>query len=367
MKRLLVRAPNWVGDLVMATPVLRAALVDPRFEDVRIVVRRHLAPLLDGPEGPEPGRLLMIERRARGGPDPELALLRAARADGALLLSNSFGSALRAFRAGIAARAGAALSRRGFLLTHKLVPPTLDGRRVPIPTAHLLRDVAGLFGIRPRALAPELSVTNDARRRTNELLARQGLAPGDPFVLCAPSAAFGAAKLWPPEAFARALDLLHETLGWPALVTGGPGEEPALRAVVGACRHPARSLEDEERDLSLLKPLVAASRLLVVGDSGPRWIAAAFGVPCVSVMGPNFPALTASSLERCIVVRRDDLECAPCLERVCPLGHHRCLTGLEPERVVAAALRLLEAERDRTRPTADSAGSATLAGGGVGR
>ena len=84
--------------------------------------------------------------------------------------------------------------------------------------------------------------------------------------------------------------------------------------------------------------------ILLVGDSGPRWYAAAFDVPCVSVMGPNFPELTASSLEFAEIVRYaapGELECAPCLERVCPLGHHRCMRELAPERVVAAMERVL--------------------------
>ena len=77
-------------------------------------------------------------------------------------------------------------------------------------------------------------------------------------------------------------------------------------------------------------------------------------------MGPNFPELTASSLEWCEVVRREDLECAPCLERRCPLGHHRCLRELDPGLVVAAARRVLEyadtyASRGRLHPLGGAA------------
>ena len=114
-----------------------------------------------------------------------------------------------------------------------------------------------------------------------------------------------------------------------------------MQAVASACRTPVVDFSRAPRDLGKLKALVAESALLLTSDSGPRWFAAAFDVPCVTVMGPNFPALTASSLERCEVVRVEGLECAPCLERVCPLGHHRCMEALEPERAVAAAERLL--------------------------
>ena len=343
-RHLAVRAPNWVGDLVMATPVLEACRVDPRFERVSILVRAHLAPVLE--DGPLAAHVHPLGDRE--GETRELARLRP---DAVLLLTSSLGAAWRAWRAGVPLRAGAALGGRGPLLTHRVVPPARDGRRVPVPTAHLQRDVAGLLGVLVPGLHPRLHVSAERRAGVRGLLAGLGIAPGEPYVLCAPGAAFGAAKLWPPEHFAAALDELHRVHGWRAVVTGGPGEEPQIEAVVGAARHPAVSLAGVPRDLGALKALVAGSRLLVVGDSGPRWYAAAFDVPCVSVMGPNFPELTASSLELCEIARLEDLECAPCLRRRCPLGHHRCMRELAPATVVAAAERAL-ARAARPEPAA---------------
>ncbi len=331
---LVVRAPNWVGDLVMATPVIEAALADRRFGRVTVAVRAHLAPVLRG--GPAEGRTLEIHGRSE-----EMRLLRTAGADAILLLTSSFSAAWRSFRARIPIRAGASLGGRGFLLTHRVVPPTRDGRRVPVPTAHLQRDVAGLLGIHPRSLHPRLHLDDAVRADARAALARAGLGEGEPYVLCAPGAAFGAAKLWPPRHHAATLDALHERHGWRGVVTGAPGEEPTIEAVAAACAHPVISLASEERDLVRLKAWVEGAELLLVGDSGPRWYAAAFDVPCVTVMGPNSPELTASSLEHCEVVRLEGLECAPCLERVCPLGHHRCMNDLPPARAIEAAERLL--------------------------
>jgi len=329
-----VRAPNWVGDLVMATPVLEAVLEPGRFERVSVLVREHLAPVLaGGPVAPA------LERLPRGA--DERALYRRLAPDGVLLLTNSFGAAWRAFRARVPLRFGTALGGRGLLLTHRVVPPTRGGRRVPVPTAHLHADVAGLVGVQPLALHPRLYVEPAERQRWRAELERLGLPRGARYVLCTPSAAFGAAKRWPERHHARALEQLHARFGLQAVVTGAPGEEPVMRAVAQACRTPVLELSGVERDLHGLKALVAESALLLSSDSGPRWFAAAFDVPCVTVMGPNFPELTASSLERCRVVRVEGLECAPCLERVCPLGHHRCMEQLEPERVVAAAAELL--------------------------
>ena len=339
VNHLVVRAPNWVGDLVMATPMLEAATADPRFARVTIAVRGHLVDVLA--EGPCAAHVLPLSDRAS-----ETEQLRAIGPDAILLLTNSLGAAWRAFRAGIPLRAGAALNRRGLLLTHRVVPPTHIFRRAPIPTAHLLRDVAGLLGITVPSLRPRLHFGAETRAAARAPLAAAGLGPDDAYVLCAPSAAFGAAKLWPPAHFAAALDALHDARGWRAVVTGGPGEEGQIEAVVAACRHPAVGLAGARRDLGTLKALVAEARLLLVGDSGPRWYAAAFEVPCVSVMGPNYPQLTASSLEHCAVVRREDLPCSPCAQRTCPLEHHACMRELPPERVVVAADRLLAAKEE---------------------
>lgn len=331
---LLVRTPNWVGDLVMATPILLAALENEHWPSVTFLVRAHLAAVLE--DGPWSHRVVT----AAGSLD-ELELVRRLRPDGVLLLSNSLGAALRAFLARVPARFGAALSGRRPFLTHAVVPPTSDGRRVPIPTAHLLRDVAGLAGILPRSLHPMLGVDEELAREQRARLEALGLGEAEDYILCTPGAAFGTAKLWPPEHFAAVLDALHARRGWRGVVTGGPGEEPLVEGVAAACRHPVISLARERRDLGRLKPLVRDARLLLVGDSGPRWYAAAFDVPCVTIMGPNYPELTASSLELCRVVRREDLECSPCLHRRCPLGHHRCMRDILPEQVIAAVEEVL--------------------------
>jgi heptosyltransferase-2 len=331
LEHLALAAPNWVGDLVMATPMLEAAARAAHIGRVSVLVRAHLAPLLSG------GPLEPLVQPYTSSRD-ELELLARLRPDALALLSNSFGAAWRAAKARVPIRMGVSLSARGWLLTHSFVPPAVDGRRHPIPTAHLHRDVLGLAGVNVESLHPRLYVSAAARTAQREQLRALGLS--EPYVLCCPGAAFGAAKLWPPERFARALDMLHEERGWRAVVSGGPGEEPLIEAVARASRTGALSLAAQPRSLELLKALVQDAQVLLVGDSGPRWVAAAFDTPCVCVMGPNLPALTATSLELCEIVRVD-LECSPCGERTCPLAHHRCMSEIGPERVAAAALRVV--------------------------
>jgi len=335
LAHLYVRAPNWVGDLVMATPVLEAALAHPDFGRVTIGLREHLVDVLgDGPCE------TALHPLARGS--GEMQAYRELAPDAVLLLTNSLGAAWRAFRAGVGVRAGAALSGRRPFLTHALVPESCGGRRTPVPTAHLLRDIAGLLDIRPGDLHPRLGVGVSAREGAERALEAGGHPRGADYVLCCPGAAFGAAKLWPPASFAAVLDQLFERHGLRAVVAGAPAEQPLVSAVVSQMRCPGAALASDARGLASLRALVSQASLVLVGDSGPRWYAAAFDVPCVTVMGPNLPELTASSLELCRVVRREDLECAPCLERVCPLGHHRCMVELSTTHVLRAAEELLE-------------------------
>lgn len=337
MTHLVIRAPNWVGDLVMATPVLEAAaraLAAGALEGLTILCRGHLLGVLEG--APYHGHVVPLERDEAGG----WAAARAAGGDTALLLSSSFGAALRARRAGFPRRVGVALHRRGWLLTERLVPATRGGRRVPTPTALMHRDLAHLVGLEVPSVHPVLHVTEAEVERARDWRAAVGLEPEEPYFVCSPGAAFGAAKLWPPPRFAEALEALHARHGVRTVITGGPAEEALMDAVAAAAPH-ARSLAAVPRDLGGLKALIAGARLLVVGDSGPRWYAAAFDTPCVSVMGPNFPELTATSYEWCRIVRTEGLPCAPCLERVCPLEHHACMLDIPSAAVVAAAEELL--------------------------
>ena len=331
---LWIRAPNWVGDLVMSTPILHAALRSGSFTKVSIGVRAHLAEVLvDGPLEPH---LVRIPKSSS-----EEAILQDLRPTHTLLLSNSQGAAWRAFRAGVPVRVGSALGLRRFLLTHPVSVPSKDGRRIPYPTRHLMARLAGAIGIEvdPEA-ALELHVSGEVQEKARARLEGFGLEKKEPYCVSAPSAAFGAAKAWPPEHHAAFLDEMHERFGWRGVLCGAPGEEAVLGAVARAARHPVIDLSSGERTLSLLKAWIQGARLVVSSDSGPRWVSGAFGVPCVALIGPNFPGLTPP-LQGSALVRLEGLECSPCIQRTCPLDHHRCMRELHPKLAIEAALKLV--------------------------
>jgi len=283
--RLLVRAPDELTELLAATPVLHAAASDPRFRGTRLLVPRGLAPFLE--DAPWQDRIVTFadakEERVR---------YREIEPAAALLLATSFEAARIAWRARVPVRAGVAGARRRWLLTHACLPPVRRRRPAPVPTANLLRDAAGLVGLHPASMAPRLWVRQELREVLAAELERHGLGGGAPLLVCAPGA-----SPWPAERFAAVAAHLHSSLGWPTVVVGGGDGESRAQAVIQACRHPVVELPLDPLDPGRLKALVRGARLVLAGDPGVSWVAAAYGAPCVAVTDPAAAQAAPAALE----------------------------------------------------------------------
>ena len=159
--------------------------------------------------------------------------------------------------------------------------------------------------------------------------------------------AFGAAKDWGCDHFAHLARMLTARLGCGVLVACGPGERAAARRIAEESRSPhVVSLSDSPLSLGLTKAVVKRADLLVTTDSGPRHFAAAFGRPVVALFGPTHVEWTETYYAKETRLQKK-LACGPCQQRVCPLGHHRCMRELTPAEAFAAAQRLLRAEVPR--------------------
>ncbi len=341
---ILIVLPTWVGDFVMATPTLRA--VRARFPDASItfVGEENLEDLVRGGDWmdevlhlPPRGKRNLLHRPYR----KLIALLRARRFDLALLLPNSFRSALLARLAGAKRRVGFDRDSRGWLLTDRIAPPNRMGRGfAPRPIVEHYADLAERIGCDRPTDALELFTSSDSEGSVQERLLGLGVADHRPLVVMSPGARYGAAKCWPPERFAAVADRLIERTGAAVVVTCGPGEEPIARRIGGTMRERGFVLDQPRLTLGELKALIRRSHVLVCNDAGPRHFAKAFGVGVVTVFGPTHPEWTATTYEAERIVRID-LDCGPCQQRECPLGHLKCMTGVTPDAVVAAAVELL--------------------------
>jgi len=348
-ERILVRAPNPLGDAIMATPLLRC--LRRGWPRARITV-------LATPAGAEAYRGLdsldRIEVYRRGGADRgALGLWRTARRlrperfDLAVVCPNSHSAAILARLTGARRRVGWSYNGRGFLLTDVLVPEKKAvARRIPVPMVGYYLDLARRMGAEPTDERPELATTPDGESEALRVLGEGGWREGEGLAGLGVGSSFGPSKLWTPEAFAAVGDALAAK-GMKSILLFGPGEEPLARAVGERMKSKPVVGADRSLGLAAIKSLVKRLKVMVTTDTGPRHVAVAFGIPVVVIMGPTDPIYTDAHLEKTVVLR-EQVDCAPyrwpCHEKDCPLGdsrRHQCMERIPPERAVAAVEGLL--------------------------
>lgn len=342
--RILIVLPNWVGDVVLATPALRA--LRDRYAEAHIafLVKHHLSQIINGGDWMDEvihwptGRSRPKRRRGFLG---LAAALRERHFDWAALLTNSFRSALLARLAGIRRRVGYDRDGRGLLLTDKLLPERYSGKYVPIPMTRYYNAISRYLGCRKCPTHLELFTTPAEEAAAEETIAAAGVEPGQPIVVLNPGASFGPAKRWLPERFAEVGDRLIEQHNAAVFVSCGPKETDTARDVAGHMRHAVTVLDDPVMPLGPSKALIRRAQLLVTNDTGPRHFANALGTPVVTIFGPTDPAWTTteSSNERCLQV---PVQCGPCMKRTCPLDR-RCMMRITSEMVLERSAELLAA------------------------
>lgn len=344
---IAVIMPRWVGDACMATPLVRG-LRSHFGSQARLtgVMRPLVADLLAGTDWFDD--TIPYDRHARasgvGFADAARAL-RDRRPDVTLVLPGSLSAAALAFRGGSRRRVGLAGGFRRLLLTDVVRPP-LDGPpRTPPPAAYAR--IGAAIGMPPPSLALELATTPDDERRAEAVLS--GLFPGrdpgggDPLVVLNDNSSNGTARAWGVANHAAlARWLVARVPGACVLVHCGPGDREQARRIVAEAAHPAvAGLGDvPELPLGLSKAVYRRAAVSISSDSGPRHIAAAFGVPTVAILGPTDPLLGRSDEERCVELRKL-LACSPCNAAVCPLGHHDCMRLITVAEVGRAAVEAL--------------------------
>lgn len=344
-RRILVTLPTWVGDFVMSTPFLRAVRTHFPQAHVAWLAEANLQDIIAGMPWVNE-TFLLPPKQARAPWSPAfwrfLRRLRAARFDWAVLLPNSFRSALVARLAGARRRIGYARDGRRFLLTDALPPKNRAGRRfTPLPLVEYYADLAEAIGCPRPDDRLQLFPTAEDESGLLKKLQHAGVLLNPPVIVLSPGARYGAAKCWLPERFAAVADRLVRARGATVLVTCGPGEEPIARAIRDHMTTSAVVFENPRLSLGETKALIARANLLICNDAGLRHFARAFNVPVVTVFGPTHPEWTRTSYARERIVRID-VDCGPCQQRVCPLGHLKCMTGVTIDAVVDAAEVLLD-------------------------
>ena len=344
--KIAVFLPNWLGDLVMATPALRAIrrLFALRARIVGIV-RPHLAEVLAGTDFLDEQRLFdpkAPDRQQRRW--PLIRWMRREKFDLAVLLTNSFHTALLARLGGAAERVGYARDGRGWLLNHGVEPNRHDGHIVPEPVVDTYLSLAEAVGCPPEPPQLELVVTADEAARAEDAWSALGLRRDGRVVALNCSGAYGAAKLWPVEHFAALGRMIADNADHDVLVVCGPQERELARQIAALADHShVVSLADQPLGIGLTKGCLKRCRATVSTDSGPRHIAAAFGRPVITLLGPTLPIWIENPLVRGVNLQLP-LDCSGCYERSCPLDHHRCMRDLLPAFVFDNVVKILKEE-----------------------
>ena len=328
--RIVVVAPNWLGDAVMALPAF--ADVRRHFADAHLAVaaRPSVAPMFAMVQGvdelvrlPGGGGL-----KALSGWKSDVTALQPGSFDLALLLPNSFATALIARKAGIGERWGFATDWRGRLLTRAIEKPKGTSHH----SAYYQALTTGL-GI---DAGPPFAEVRPDLDRTRELMVDIGLDPDDRFVVFAPGAAYGRAKQWLPERFAELADLIINDSGWSVLMVGSNADRSTCEEI--AARLPATGTRINRlidvcgrTDLQMLAGLLSRSHAVVSNDSGAMHLAGAVGARVIAVFGATNEKRTsplrasAAAPEPAIVTH--EVFCRPCMLRECPIDH-RCMRGI---------------------------------------
>ncbi|MDP2822764.1 MAG: lipopolysaccharide heptosyltransferase II [Sulfuritalea sp.] len=331
--KILVVAPSWIGDTILAQPLLALLKRTSPAARIEVLAADWSAPLLARMAEVDAviinpfrhGEFNFAARRALG------RRLASADYSAAYILPNSWKSALAPFFAGIARRIGYRGESRYLLLNER---HRLDASRHP----QLMQRYAALAGPLPASLPPpRLGSTREQQQAVR--LALKLPLDATPVIFC-PGAEYGPAKRWPAQHFA-ALARLVATPQHPVWLVGSDkdaalGDEIAAAAAGAALNLCGRSSLEQAIDL------IASAAAVVSNDSGLMHVAAALERPLVALYGSSSPAYTPPLSSEARIVTRN-LPCSPCFKRECPLGHFDCMNGIAPQQVAAIIGAQLEA------------------------
>lgn len=324
-QRILVRMPNWLGDFVMATPILTDLRHHWPEAKITVVCQGVLSSLFQGDKTVDE---IVTWDRKKGFLDRywNFEPLKE-EYDLGILLTHSFSSAYFFWRSHVSIRWGYADHCRSFLLTHPVpLPPEKESQHLVITYKKLLEPL----GIPISNTDPYLYISEDEKRNTIQQLYSMGVTDSDVLIGINPGAAYGSAKCWPPERFKELNTLL---LNHPTVKLIYFGDKGQSTLVENICKnfHPDRVLNKAGKTtLRELISFIGCCSLFITNDSGPMHVASALGVPLIALFGSTSPVKTGPYKGGIIIQKK--VPCSPCYKRVCPIDF-RCMKSISANEV----------------------------------
>lgn len=337
--KILVRGTNWIGDAVMSIPALRE--LRRVFGDSQITLHtRSWAEGLFG-EAEFIDELVTFDKNRWKIKDvyDNSQFLRDDGYDLAILLPNSFESALTSFLTRIPRRIGYNKDVRGLLLTDPIAVPEWKNRRHEVfyylnLVAEVERRILGRDTVSQAIPNTTLEISDERRGEAGRRLVDAGVDPERKTIALAVGSTNSRAKRWPAERYAQLNDKLQAELNANVLLVGSKAESDVSAMVAKLCVKPPLNLTGKT-DLAEAVAILSEINLLISNDMGLAHIAPAVGTQTIVIFGPTNPETTRPFSENAEVIRKD-VECSPCMLRDCPIDH-RCMTRITVDEVFEIA------------------------------
>lgn len=333
--KIIVRAPNWIGDSILAVPTV--ACLSRNYPQAQIWIAakewvKDIFSFYDFINGiiplPDANNFQSLWISAKKIKEHHF--------DIGLLLTNSFSSGLLFYLAKIPQRWGYRRDGRSLLLTKSIALKNQDAYKHQVN--YYLDLIAGI-GLKTFPPQIALPLTQEEEERAKEIFSSLSVDPQKPLVMLNLGAAYGPAKRWPGEKFAELAHLLQERKKAEILVVGSQDEAELAETIGSLMKKKPHNLTGKT-SLHLLAALISKADLFITNDSGPMHIANALKIPLVAIFGPTDPLLTGPFQEPSVVIKKD-VACWPCNYRECPYDH-RCMTSIKPEEVFHACQKFLQ-------------------------
>jgi heptosyltransferase-2 len=340
IKRIVVRAPNWLGDVVMSVAALRQLRASFPDAHIAVVARPGAAEIFTGADFID--EVVPYDRASLSSFWQQTRAWKRRKFDAALLFQNAFEAAAIAYLAAVPVRIGYDTDKRAFLLTHPIATPAWKNERHE--TFYYLELVAELekaSGREPAIVSDpqfQVEVSGQRKQQASEMLSREGINVGVPLALLCPGSVNSRAKRWPAERYAELADRLSDA-GVTVALIGSPGEIDVSEKVATLARTRPVFLTGKT-SVSELVGVIKVADILITNDTGPAHIGAAVGTPTLAIFGPTNPLTTRPFGPAGRIIQRPP-DCAPCMLRDCPIDH-RCMTAITADEVFAQAREAMQ-------------------------
>ena len=344
MNKILIRFPNWVGDVVMATSFLATVRNEFPAANISVALREHLAPLLWG--NPNISEIITVTKSDEHDLKNILKwahALREKKFDAAFILPISFSSALPVYIAGIPVRIGWKTDGRWLLINKGINRDRPFSRRLLTDQYRDLLEAAAP-GKEIKKTAPRLYITNMHRDMASQALRRSDIMLlRRPVIAINPSATFGPSKKWIPLRYGWVIEQLKRRTKGSVILVGGAGDALDLEyicGISGGCSHGC-FVGSAASGLAELTGILSRVDLVISNDTGAAHMAAALGRPTLTIFGASDPLWTPPQGAKARLIYHP-AECSPCFKPECRQKRHLCMENVLQRDVLETALGMLE-------------------------